>query len=372
MNVYRYINSKDVRSYAEEIEYHFSTPEAAFLVYHSDGKTLEERMQAWQEIISTMPDCQIEKRNWLGATDSFLSVLSDYIELQKRKIKSFSVGNGYVYRYSTYERSYNGLMDWNDQEDIFFSDYDSCVNYCKKYELAEDEIEKIRIYKGKLNPTTDEIATNRAGGYIELSMQWDILEIDTALAYDKDTYTLDLDCMFDGMCFNFPTPFKRGDIVTTHGNRECNGIPFVFSYISTWDSKEMFKRGFHANECPWNKGWEEYDKCRANLLKNGDLTDMHVLGVLSDQGKLYQDNILIVPTDLEYYTGELEGHNRQLKPLSLYEKGEIDYELLVNSCFSIRAEEMAKEIQADCIRPYRREIVEKIGVVSADDNSEAK
>ena len=364
MNVYRYINSKDVQKFAKEIEYQFSTPEAAFLVYHSDGKTLEERIQAWQEIIATMPDCRIEKRSWLGATESFLSVLSDHIELQKRKIKSFSVGNGYVYRYSTYERSYNGLMDWNDQEDIFFSDYDSCVNYCKKYQLAEDGIEKIRIYKGKLNPTTDEISTNRADGYIELSMQWNILEIETALAYDKDTYTLDLDCMFDGMCFNFPTPFKRGDIVTTYGTRECNGIPFVFSYISTWDSKEMFKRGFHSNECPWNNGWEEYDKCRYNLLKNGDLTDMHVLGVLSDQGKLYQDNILIVPTDLEYYTGELEGYSRQLKPLSLYEKGEIDYELLVNSCFSIRAEEMAKEIQADCIRPYRREIMEKIGVIS--------
>ncbi len=362
MNIYQYINSRDVRNYVEKIGHQFSTPEAAFLVHHSDGKTLEERLQAWQQIISTMPDCKIEKRNLLDATDSFLSVLSDYIELQRRKIKSFPEGDGYVYRYATYERSYTGMMEWNDQEDIFFSDYDSCVNYCKKHELPQGGIEKICIYKGKLNPSSSDPATNRAGGYIELSNQGEVLEIHTSLAYDEDKFTVDLDSMFDGMCFNFPTPFKRGDILTTHGNREADCIPFVFLYITTWDSKEMFKRGFSANECPWKKGWEEYDKSRERLLKKGDITDMHALGVFADQGKLYRDNILVVPTDLEYYTGELTGYSRQLRPLSLYEKGEIDHEFLVNSCFAIRAEEMAKEIREDCLREYCLEAMEKIGL----------
>ena len=121
----------------------------------------------------------------------------------------------------------------------------------------------------------------------------------------------------------------------------------------------MLRRGYHVNECPWTKGWEEFDRCREILLKTGDLTDMNVLGICSDQGRLYQDNILVVPTDLEYYTGELEEYSRQLKPLSLYEKGEIGYELLVNGCFSIRAEEIAREIREDCILPYRREAMKK-------------
>ncbi len=362
MNVYQFINSKAVRDYVEEIGYQFSAPEAAFLVHHSDGRTLEERIGAWQEIILTMPDCQLEKRNWVAATDSFHSVLTDYIELQRRKLEAFPMGEGYVYRYATYELSYDGLMDWNDQEDVFFSDYAACVDYCAKYELPESGIEKIRIYKGKLNTDTDDLDVNGAGGYIELSNQWEVLEVRTSLAYDEDKYTLDLDCIFDGLSFDFPTPFKRGDILTTHGHREWNDIPFVFSYITTWDAKEMLQRGFSADECPWNKGWDEYDKCREKLLAKGDLTDMHALGVIADQGKLYRDNILIVPTDLEYYTGELAGYNRQLKPLSLYEKGEISCELLVNSCLAIRAEEIAKEIRADCIRPYRWEIMKAVGL----------
>ncbi|MCD8108513.1 MAG: hypothetical protein LUE14_00185 [Clostridiales bacterium] len=233
-----------------------------------------------------------------------------------------------------------------------------------------EKMDAIKIYKCKLNPVENDFGENRAGGYIILSRQWEVLEVETSLAYDSDIYTLDLDSIFGGMCFNFPAPFKRGDIVIAYGENDCWNTPFVFSYISTWSSKEMMNKGFLRHECPYRKGWEDFDKCRERLLKLGDSTDMHVLGTYADQGKFYRDNILIFPTDLEYYTGELQGYSRQLKPLSLYEKGEIDYELLVNSCFSIRTEEMAKEVRADCILPYYRSTMEELGVIPDREDKE--
>lgn len=63
MDFYSFINSKDMQSYLKKIGYQFSAPEAAFLVYYSDGKSLKEKMQAWEEIISVLPDCPMEKKN---------------------------------------------------------------------------------------------------------------------------------------------------------------------------------------------------------------------------------------------------------------------------------------------------------------------
>ena len=363
MNIYDFINSKDVRNYAQKIGYQFSAPEAAYLVYQSDRKTLQEKMQAWQEIIDTMPDCPIEKRNWLQAAESFHSMLSDYMDLQRRKLHTFYSGEGYVYSYSVCERISGDSMSWREKNFVF-SDYEACADYCKKEladekteEASKDKSEKIIISKYRVNPDVNDPFTNLTAGCLSLSAEWDVLYLN--LNYYDEENADDLDSMFEGMCFDFPIPFHRGDIVTM-----CGGsTPFVFSYSTTWDSEKMMERGFHSYDCPWGKSWAQFDRHRNELLRRGDSTDMHIFGTYAHQGKLYQDDDLTIPTDLEYYTGELSGYNRQVQAVSMYEKGEIGYELLVNSCFSIRMEEMAKEIRADCALPYRREIMEELGVI---------
>lgn len=39
----------------QKLNYSFTTPEAAFLVYWCKNAALEERIAAWREIIDTMP-----------------------------------------------------------------------------------------------------------------------------------------------------------------------------------------------------------------------------------------------------------------------------------------------------------------------------
>ena len=65
MNIYNFINSKDVRKYLQDIDYQFTTPEAAFVVYWCKHATLDKKIEAWQEIIETMPDCSMERRESL-------------------------------------------------------------------------------------------------------------------------------------------------------------------------------------------------------------------------------------------------------------------------------------------------------------------
>jgi hypothetical protein len=47
MNLFKYINSKDIRKHLEEIDYQFNTLEAAYLIYFCRSLTLAERHKAF-------------------------------------------------------------------------------------------------------------------------------------------------------------------------------------------------------------------------------------------------------------------------------------------------------------------------------------
>ncbi len=161
---YSFINSKDVRSYLKQIGYRFSAPEAAFLVYRSESKTLEEKMSAWEEIIETLPDCSMAARANLMQIDSFHRTLADYMELQRKKVQKFYKSEGFIYCYSChesckktgvlYDETYDG---WFDENEAFFSDYDSCIKYCRRTKMMTNgEIDRLRIYKHPVNPETED------------------------------------------------------------------------------------------------------------------------------------------------------------------------------------------------------------------------
>ena len=50
MNYYRFLDSRDIRNYLENMEYPLLslTPEAAYLVWQCRRATLSEKIQAWK------------------------------------------------------------------------------------------------------------------------------------------------------------------------------------------------------------------------------------------------------------------------------------------------------------------------------------
>ena len=46
MDLFRFINSKDIRDYLRQIDYSFTAPEAAFLVWQCRSATLKEKITA--------------------------------------------------------------------------------------------------------------------------------------------------------------------------------------------------------------------------------------------------------------------------------------------------------------------------------------
>ena len=56
MDIYSYLNSKDVADYCRSLDYKFDAIEAAFIVNACRRISQEEKLRLFQEIIDTMPD----------------------------------------------------------------------------------------------------------------------------------------------------------------------------------------------------------------------------------------------------------------------------------------------------------------------------
>lgn len=355
-----FVNSKDVRKYLQDIGYEFSTPQAAWLVHECKRLTMEERHRTWREIILDMPDCAMEERRNLKKINSFHAFLTDYIKLEKRGVREFMTSGNCIYRWRFHEMHTENAKYYKYWEDGdgFFQNYHDCINDYRQQMSKDMSISEICVLKCGVGHSGRQI--NRAE---KLVLNSDLEILNVSLNYGNDDEK-NLAEAFDGMCFNFPSPFCRGDLLvpcTEYGSQGYR--PFVLSHIATWNSEEMLSSGFGESDCPDDRGWEHFDKVVEERLKTGDFTDGGAVGtaVYESDGSLGRDHHiggLALPTDLEYYCGPLKGAERQLKVLSCYEKGELDEAGLVNLCCAIRMEDIGRR----CTWEYTDEFLESIGM----------
>ena len=226
MDFTKFIDSRDIAEHLKKLDYKFTAPEAAYLVYQSSRATLEEKFTAWGYIIENFPDCSIEKRSNLDRIDSFHEFLRKYIDLQKRKILSFSEPGQHVYTAIGYGK-YRKEDDCIFRSHGGFSTLDACRAFCSQqiHESEEDDIGCITIRRLLL----DRDCYDRS--YLELNAELEILAVEVSGLSDEE---LDTDIAFDGMAFAFPTPFERGDILIV-SDRVNNGDIFVLDHLPTWD-----------------------------------------------------------------------------------------------------------------------------------------
>lgn len=93
MDIFRFIDSADIRRYLVEIQYRFSTEEKMFLIWYCKSATLEEKIAAWQEIVGYVPSCP-----WDDAWDIRERVAA-YIDLQEEMLGQFQAADSCVYQY---------------------------------------------------------------------------------------------------------------------------------------------------------------------------------------------------------------------------------------------------------------------------------
>jgi hypothetical protein len=310
VNAISFINSKDIAVYLKKIYYNFNTLETSWLIYNSINHTIHDKITAWQKVISTMPDCMVEKRFNCKRIDSWHKFLKEYIKLLEKTIQDFKrKDNDWVYGFGIRYQN----EGFSDYWDYLFSNYDKCLA-CVQKQIKEDaDIYEFRIAKIHLDKTNE---------YMTAYYRRDssLIQIDSNELNDLKFTS------FEGLWFDFPTPFKKGDIIYDPRNSElgcCSG-PFVVESI--------------------NIDPAQYRKLYEHLAASGDSSDMNARGYfLNDDGSLYYE-VMHNYMNCEYYRKPLTGIYRTLKTMSSYLRGKISEELMLLAYHRILMEEKTKQI----------------------------
>lgn len=288
MDFYSFINSSDISNYLREIGYEFTSLEAAWLVYQNNNASLDQKITAWEYIISNMPDCEVPDRPNCIYRKSLHETLRKYINILIKNHDQFLADTGDAF----YRCRYLWKSGW-DNDDVFHTQLASALS---DKEVYYEDIVKFTISKHIPKQTLPQKACYNNHGLMT--------DIDIRPESDEEE---ELNSYFlDGLWFSFPVPFKKGDIVTT-SVLSGNDL-FVIDDCVAWE-------GFHNDK----------------LKENGDRTDMCAYGYSQeDNGTIYHE-CMHSYMDLEYYRGPLNADKRFLKALSNFLKGKIVLDLLLNS-----------------------------------------
>ena len=198
MDIYNFINSKDIDRYLRSINYEFSPLECAWLIWQSRRATVNDRHEAWSEIINTMPDCEIPNYK-----DSLHTFLRNLISVEKNAIQRFFE--------KTEDSIYTGLVTTIDGAGGFdttaFLLLEDCISNLNN--LMDSDVLYYNITKSKLED----------GAYQDNIIVH--LDAKSNAAYIRlDNF----ENAFDKVTLKFPLPFKKGDIL----KRTSVGIPGLY------------------------------------------------------------------------------------------------------------------------------------------------
>lgn len=291
MDIYRFLNSGDIAAHLKNTGYEFSPVEIAWLVWQCQAATMRERHAAWEELIRTTPDCRVEKSFNVAGWDSLHDMLRAYMTLERRLQAILEADDpDAVYVYEVLEKSHDPAErrpKWHGE--TLFLKYSHAITHSFAQESLSFRITKKGFggslwVEGCFNPQGELLRVTIWGPQITQKLTQAELELESE--------------SFDGMWFDFPIPFQKGDIVCDAFLRE----PFVLLDTDPWCKKRHTERKSHR-----------------------DGSDMLAFGYSYDrEDRFLYDDYMADYMNLTYCNDPLEGGERLLEAYSRFEKGEID------------------------------------------------
>lgn len=316
MDICSFVNSNAIAEHLRNINYCFTSKEAAWLIYQCKKITLQEKHEAWKWLIANMPDCELEERlnclHWDSLHDvirMYMSIENKYLELFRRKETNVV----YQYRYFCSKDT-----DWVDEFNVINSTVDECWKDVLGGEEDEGDIEIIQIKKTYID----------SNQHIDVffDSKRNVLEIDTSLYTDEERDVIVES--FDGFWFAFPVPFKVGDMLIMKNQRYPreyigeDGV-FILEGITPWEVDRIAKRIENGS---------------------GDTTDMCAWGYFQDEdGRVFQETIWNY-MDLDYYEGPFDGIKRLLVAISNFLKGEICLSIVLSAYRKVILDKFTKDV----------------------------
>ncbi len=340
MDICAFINSQDISDYLREIDYKFNSLEVAWLIYQCDKLTWDEKKAAWNELIETMPDCEVPERSYCKYYPSLHDMLRRYMALLDREIENFyRLDEREVYFYSV--DAGNHFIEGNHFDQVFLS-VDEIWKDFDDMDFKDFDISKINIEKRIPGQRYHYMIFN------EKKEPMEIVIFGELLSEEED----DLYSSFNGFWLEFPVPFEKGDVVV--------GLPKNCLGFITQNEDDPFV-------LEWCAGFSEVAEKESHIHgKCGDNAEMKAWGFFQDYHGVFDYEDMSNYMNLVYYKGPLTGRKRVLKAVSNFLKGKIGLDLLLCAY-----RKMLLDIYADdCSfqqRWYKKEELELAGLIDTEE-----
>lgn len=326
MDFLKFINSNAIRNHLKNINYEFSSVEAAFIVWQSGCCTIEERHDAWKYIVENMQDVRVldfmtssyrhDLDECYGKDFMLHEYLRQYINYEERLLKAAKTDEENTF--FSFEMYYAGDSETCKDERLF-TKYEKLIQAIDEEisDMSEYDLKWIFIKKRWIDCPEK---------YVEIKLKPDKTVFGIFnyknISYEQET---DLCHIFDSMWFKFPTPFEKGDVL--YQNIECcsdysgKDDPFVLQHLCYWGVDDI------------EKAKDRHAWCAMDMLASGYF-------VMPD-GQIYADQIHNY-LNLEYYDEPPCGTHRTITAMSSFMKNKIDVGLLMDAYSIILNEERIK------------------------------
>ena len=327
-DIFEFLDSRSIKEHLQRINYELTTPVAAFIVDRSHKATLQQKLEGWQKIIDTMPNCAMSRRNDTVKIPDFHAFLRNVIKQEQRKLAHFKRTDGHcLYFFEDYS------WDRRDQGSCLYgpySSYQKCFDAIWK-ELDGDDPKTIRINRRPIDPDEDHYVDDM----VVLNASGEVMSCDYRFEGEWDEAGAASD--FEDMWFDIPTPFHAGDIIC---NLQRPNKPMVLFDLQTWGSERVNKE--LASSVYKERLVEKADKLLRWHRYDGDTSDMYAYGCQVSSALHFPfyigepEGFLL---DIDYYREPLKSEERILYGVRAYVKGDLAVD-------SLAAMASAYELQA--------------------------
>ena len=322
LDVLDFVDSLAVLAHWEKIGWNPPPIEASFIIWNSHKRTIAEKHAAWRNLIETTPDAIFPKHMSYLTGRSLHAFLEAYMRIQEQLlddlrspeneksnccwiVRKREANDKYeAYVRPSFERAVRKLRDCIDEEDWGLKD-DRFILTKRHFADDSDEEDYDSDVSVLVSPDLELIAFVDDRSPRLTQKEKDVLWPG-----------------FEDMWFNFPLPFKQGDILVHHPGIYGDESRFVLDHDATLDPE-----------------WDDDARILRLREEHGDYTDMLVYGHTVDEesGVVWFRRDFHDLLSLEPYDGELRGFEQKLEPLSRFSRGEIDLRRCLQECGALDA-----------------------------------
>lgn len=202
MDIYNLINSKAISDYCRKIKHQFNTEELAVLIYRNKKMSIEEKVEAYQELIADYPDMEVIERINCKHYDSVKDMIRGEISRIENLIKILKTDEQdviYSYNYIC-DNGYGRIIEGkNGYREVYktFKEVEDLINE----EIKEDEEKEIISFAiTKRTVSKQDKYRIRAEYLLDKNRKLKMSNI-----YNFEEGWLDI----SNICLNIPTPFKK-------------------------------------------------------------------------------------------------------------------------------------------------------------------